>query len=296
MIDYQLLQALEAIVSEGGFEKAASKLFITQSAVSRRIRNLESQLGEPVLIRTQPPKPTVKGKQLLNHLQQVLQLELELGVDAFGTHTAHNMPLTIRLATNADSLATWLPEALGLACDKPEQALRFDLVVEDQSVILNRMKSGEVMACISSEPKPVNGGKASFLGYLRYRAVASPDFVTRYKVTSLKDLEKCPCLAFDEHDKLQHQFLLDSANIEPLYFHLCPSPEGFRQTIIHGLGFGLLPELQFGDAIATESLVFLDEDYALDLPLYWHYWQTEGPQLKALRKHAISVASKRLKK
>ncbi|XQF91513.1 LysR family transcriptional regulator (plasmid) [Pseudoalteromonas espejiana] len=37
MIDYQLLNALSAVISEGGFEKASKKLFITQSAVSRRI-------------------------------------------------------------------------------------------------------------------------------------------------------------------------------------------------------------------------------------------------------------------
>ncbi|HCA76060.1 MAG TPA: ArgP/LysG family DNA-binding transcriptional regulator, partial [Alteromonas sp.] len=35
MIDYNLLRALEAVVSNRGFERAAQKLFITQSAVSR---------------------------------------------------------------------------------------------------------------------------------------------------------------------------------------------------------------------------------------------------------------------
>ena len=37
MINYQQLEALHAVISEAGFEKAAAKLFITQSAVSRRI-------------------------------------------------------------------------------------------------------------------------------------------------------------------------------------------------------------------------------------------------------------------
>ena len=65
MIDYQLLKALYAVVTEKGFEKAAQTLFITQSAVSKRIYQLESQLGEPVIIRTKPPKATEKLAPML---------------------------------------------------------------------------------------------------------------------------------------------------------------------------------------------------------------------------------------
>ena len=39
------LECLAAIVEEGGFERAAQKLHITQSAVSQRLRALEAQVG-----------------------------------------------------------------------------------------------------------------------------------------------------------------------------------------------------------------------------------------------------------
>ena len=112
MIDYAQLHALSAVINEGGFERAARKLFITQSAVSRRIQQLESQLGEPVLLRQQPPKPTATGTRLLNHLQQVLQLEYGLGINALQFNSDPQKPLIVRLAANSDSIATWLPEAL----------------------------------------------------------------------------------------------------------------------------------------------------------------------------------------
>lgn len=294
MIDYQQLQALAAVIAEKGFEKGASKLFITQSAVSRRIRQLESVLGEPVLVRTQPPTLTAVGQRLLNHLQQVLQLEVALGIDSIAKEAIQGKPLTVRLATNADSLATWLPEALAIPESKMAGKLKFEMLVEDQSVSLKRMKAGEVMVCISSSETPVNGGLVSYLGALRYQAVASPDFVKRYNISNIDQLSEIPCLVFDEHDNLQHQFLEEVAGNKPNYVHLCPSPEGFKQAILAGLGYGLLPTTHIGGLIDSGALVELKQGYFLDIPLYWHYWQTESPQLKALREYALSVALKRL--
>ncbi|MDO6427120.1 LysR family transcriptional regulator ArgP [Thalassotalea sp. 1_MG-2023] len=294
MMDYQLLEALHAIVNEGGFEKAANKLFITQSAISRRIQTLESLLGEPVLIRSKPPKPTGKGIRLLNHFQQVLQLEMELNIESLADTAVSAMPITIRLATNRDSLATWLPEALSILNGLDQQQVKFELLVDDQSVVLNKMKSGEVMACISSEPNAINGGKVSYLGMLRYRAVASPTFLAKYKVVVVQDLIKCPCLIFDENDNLQHQFLADIVKGDTDFVHLLPCPEGFKQALIAGVGYGMLPELQCVDALAENKLITLGDEYFIDVPLYWHYWQSEAPQLKALRTQALAVASLRL--
>ncbi|MBO1254681.1 LysR family transcriptional regulator ArgP [Alteromonas sp. 5E99-2] len=287
MINYQLLEALAAIVSEKGFEKAARKLFITQSAASRRIRQLESIVGEPVLIRSHPPILTATGKRLLNHLQQVRQLEVALGMNTLVESEGYDQPLTIRLATNADSLATWLPEALAVG-DK----LKFELVVEDQSVTLKRMKAGEVMVCISSDGEPVNGAAVIPLGSLKYKVVASAKWVDRYGLDT--DLGELPCLVFDENDKLQHQFLADFNYSAPQYIHYFPCSEGFKQGVLSGLGYGLLPELQIGDLIDRGELIDLKPDYVINTPLFWHYWHTESPQLKALREHAMSVAKIKL--
>ncbi|WP_337849111.1 LysR family transcriptional regulator ArgP [Pseudoalteromonas sp. C12FD-1] len=294
MIDYQLLNALSAVISEGGFEKASKKLFITQSAVSRRIHQLEAKLGEPVLIRTQPPLPTALGKRLLNHLQQVLQLEVALNVGALNEHTDLNTPLSVRLAANADSLATWLPEALAVLDSELTCKLRFEVISEDQSVAHKRMKDGEVMVCISSSPEPVNGGLVSPLGAIRYKAIASPEFIKQHKINDLSQLAHLPCLVYSDLDKLQNQFLNDINGSTPLFTHIYPSSEGFKQAMIAGLGYGLLPTLQLGDSLTKGELVDLFPEYYIDTPLYWHYWQTESPQLKTLRKFALQVANKRL--
>lgn len=75
--DYRTLQALDAVIRERGFERAAQKLCITQSAVSQRIKQLENMFGQPLLVRTVPPRPTEQGQKLLALLRQVELLEDE---------------------------------------------------------------------------------------------------------------------------------------------------------------------------------------------------------------------------
>jgi LysR family transcriptional regulator (chromosome initiation inhibitor) len=294
MINYQLLHALSSVISEGGFDKAAKKLFITQSAVSRRIHQLELTLGEPVLIRTQPPKATAMGKRLLNHLQQVVQLEVALNISTSDNEDESDLPLTVKLASNEDSLATWLPEALAIPESLSGCKFKFEILIEDQSIALKRMKAGEVMVCICSSETPVNGGLVELLGALRYLVIASPEFVKRYNLTSPDQLAELPCLAYSEDDKLQHEFLAELNGSEPQHIHICPSAEGFKQAVMAGLGYGLLPTLQLGDSLEKGELVNLVPDYYVDTPLYWHYWQTESPQLKALRTFVMEVAANKL--
>ncbi|MDP3479854.1 MAG: LysR family transcriptional regulator, partial [Desulfoprunum sp.] len=61
MLDYKLIEAFAGVIEEGGFEKAARRLHITQSAVSQRIKQLEEHYGQVLLQRTSPPIPTLSG-------------------------------------------------------------------------------------------------------------------------------------------------------------------------------------------------------------------------------------------
>jgi len=66
-MDYKLLAALAAIIETQSFDLAAEQLFISQSAISQRIKLLEENIGQPVLIRKQPIELTIVGEQLLSH-------------------------------------------------------------------------------------------------------------------------------------------------------------------------------------------------------------------------------------
>src|ERR1700761_773309 len=103
------LEALAAAVGEGSFESAARRLHVTPSAISQRIKALETSVGRVLLIRSRPVRPTTSGEALLRVARQI---EALVG-DAARTLAEDERDLpTVALAVNADGLATWLPPAL----------------------------------------------------------------------------------------------------------------------------------------------------------------------------------------
>ena len=189
MHDPKCLSALMAVAEEGGFERAARRLNLTQSAVSQRIRQLEEQLGQPVLARTQPPRPTPTGQALLRHARRLALLEHELAEELReglgGAGQAQPGPdgpwRTLALAVNADTLATWLTGAVLPLLTEGGQARRLalDLRVDDQERTHGMLRRGEVAGCVSTRPTPMQGCRVQALGVMRYHCCAAPDFPPR---------------------------------------------------------------------------------------------------------------------
>ncbi len=107
MITIKQLHALYWIVQLGTFERAAAKLHTTQSAISKRIVELESATGFPVLDRTQRGiRLTDKGEHLLAFGEQVLELEARI----LDLKDAKDLPARrLRLGVTELSALTWLP-------------------------------------------------------------------------------------------------------------------------------------------------------------------------------------------
>jgi len=291
MFDYKLLSALAAVVEQAGFERAAQVLPLSQSANSQRIKLHEERIGQPVLVRATPPSPTDIGRRLLNHVQQVRLLERDLQrvVPALDDE---GLPERLRIALNADSLATWWAQAVGDFC--AENQLLLDLVVEDQTVGLKRMRAGEVAACLCASERPVAGARSVLLGAMRYRAMASPAFIARHFPQGVKaaQLPKTPALVFGPDDFLQHRYLAALGVDGGFEHHLCPSSEGFIRLTEAGLGWGLIPEQQVREQLASGALVELLPDKPIDVPLYWHHWRNGGQLLEALTAHLTRSASR----
>ena len=281
MFDYKLLAALAAVVEQAGFERAAQVLGVSQSAVSQRIKLLEARVGQPVLMRGTPPLPTEVGQRLLNHVQQVRLLERDLQAQV-PTLDDGGLPQRLRIALNADSLATWWAAAVGPFCSSHKVLL--ELVVEDQEVGLKRMRAGDVAACVCAAERPVAGARSQLLGAMRYRALASPAFIARHfaQGVTAPALAASPAIVFGPDDQLQHRYLRNLGVEGGFVHHLCPSSEGFVRLTEGGLGWGLVPEQQVQAQLASGSLCELLPGQVLDVPLYWHHWRNGGELLGQL--------------
>ncbi|MFG6178493.1 LysR family transcriptional regulator ArgP [Halomonas sp. THAF12] len=279
MIDYKLLEALATVIECNGFERAGEALGLSQSAVSQRLKTLEVRLGQPVLIRHPHLEPTPAGRRLLNHYQQVQLLERDL---RSALPTLETASPRLRIAINADSLATWWADAVGHLCR--DEGLLLDLVIEDQDVGLRRLRDGEVAACLCASDQPIAGARCVPLGTMVYHPYATPAYIARYfpRGPSEAAFRHAPAIVYGPHDQLQHRFLAQCGYHGAFPYHLCPSSEGFVRLAAAGIGYGMMPHRQVADLVDAGQLSSLAPDRRLEVPLYWHFWRHSGALLERL--------------
>lgn len=254
-LDYKWIEALDAVVKQRSFERAAEQLYISQSAVSQRIKQLEKWLAQPALVRENPPRPTPAGKKLLGLYRRVRLLEHELVPELMNEDG--NQPLSISIATNADSLATWLLPALSGVMKSRQVEL--NLAIHGESRTIEKIKSGEVAGAISLESQAIPGCSADYLGRMDYVCVASPDFHQRYfsEGVNYTTLRKAPAVSYDQYDDLHKKFLHDHFNVprDSVINHTVGSSEAFVRLALSGVAYCLIPRLQIIEELESGSLI-----------------------------------------
>ena len=260
------------VVDEQNFDRAASALAITQSAVSQRIKALEQAIGQPVLVRAQPIVATVIGKKLLAHYQQVKLLEQDILPDI----SANSRQDTIRanIASNADSLATWLISAVGDVCHQYNLSVNFRLADENRTI--NYLKGGEVFGAISTHAHALPGCTLSKLGDMHYVLVAAPSFVHTYFPDGIHEqaLERAPAVAYDQKDDMHIKYIEQTFNLKGGSYpcHTVRSSEAFVGFAKQGLAYCLIPKLQIQAELDAGELINLMPEKPITRTLYWHHW------------------------
>lgn len=291
MIDPRQLEALAAVVESGGFEKAAQRLFITQSAVSQRIRQLEDALGQPVVTRTTPVGTTPTGRRLLQHYHQLSLLEAELfeGIAPGGQTKTWTR---ITLGVNNDTLATWFLAAVAPVLR--EHKILLDIMLDDQDYTMELMRQGHALGCISTRSRPVQGGECLPLGTMRYYCLAAPDFAARYFPVGLQAgrLAEAPAIVFSAKDNLHSEFLAEAVGYNGDYPRLTlPQPQSFVEGTRLGLAYSLIPAEMSTLYIEKGELIDLCPGKYIDLALYWHHWRSESQLMRKLT-HALVMGAK----
>ncbi|MBF9049168.1 ArgP/LysG family DNA-binding transcriptional regulator [Roseobacter sp. HKCCD9010] len=288
MIDTHALMALSAVLRSGSFEGAAAELNITQSAVSQRVKALEERLGTVLIRRTRPASATRAGARLLRHAEEVGLLEKTLAADLKGLLPDPATPL--RIAVNADSLASWAMPALAAV-----PGFLYHLEIDDQDHSADWLKRGEVSAAVTAGESVVPGCDAFPLGSLRYIATCAPDFAATWFADGVtaEALAKAPALTFNSKDRLQQRWAEQITGSKiALPTHFLASSHGFVDAAKLGIGWGLNPEMMVEQPLAEGSLVALAPDQVFDTPLSWQVPRQMAeplrPLTRAIRKAAAA--------
>jgi len=292
--DSDALECLAAIVEEGGFERAAVRLSVTQSAVSQRLRSLEAQVGTVLLVRSRPIKPTAAGRLLIKHAMQMRLLRSDLENDLQdltpGTGALREED-RVAIAINADSIATWALAALGPLVS---EGLPLEIITDDQDFTHEWLREGQVLGCVTTLKEALRGCKVQPLGAMKYVAVASAAYAQAHCPQGLTphNFRQIPFIAFNRKDDLQAEFVGRACGLRrvTLSQRFVPSSEGQVRAVQAGWGASVVPELQVRGLLAAGELVNLAPQVALPVNLYWHCWNLHSVVIDRLTAALVEAA------
>ena len=284
--DTDALECLAAIVEEGGFERAAVRLSITQSAVSQRLRALEAQVGTVLLVRSRPVKPTTAGRLLIKHAMQMRLLRADLEGDLqelAPSSGATREDERISIAVNADSIATWALSALDPLV---HAGLPLEIITDDQDFTHEWLREGQVLGCVTTLKQALRGCKVLPLGAMHYVAVVSKDYAQAHCPQGLTphNFRSIPFVAFNRKDDLPSEFVGRALNLRRVSVgqRFVPSSEGMVRAVLAGWGASVVPELLVRGLIDSGQLVNLVPTVTLPVNLYWHCWNLNSEVIDRL--------------
>ncbi|MBR0564703.1 LysR family transcriptional regulator [Azoarcus sp. L1K30] len=241
-IDFNSMALFVAVCETGAIARAAARENIVASAISKRLAELESDFGVPLLERgARGVKPTAAGEALLFHARAVLRgvdrLQAELSDYAQGVR-GH-----VRMHANISAVVEFLPEDLRVFMANNE-GIKIDLQEHLSADILRAVAEGQTDLGVVSASEEVDG-----LTYFPYRQdelvlVVRPD----HPLAATAETGFAASLAYD------HVGLSQNSSLYTLLEHAAAAAGLTRRLRIHvtafdalcrmvdvGLGVGVVP-------------------------------------------------------
>ena len=296
--DSDALECLATIVEQGGFERAAVRLSITQSAVSQRLRALEAQVGTVLLVRSRPVKPTSAGRLLIKHAMQMRLLRADLETDlqdlAPGASKEEDR---VSIAINADSIATW---ALGALDPLIHAGLPLEIITDDQDFTHDWLREGLVLGCVTTLKQALRGCKVVPLGAMDYVAVASSSYAQAHCPLGLTphNFREIAFVAFNRKDDGPAEFVGRALGLKRVALNqrFVPSADGQLRAALSGWGAAVLPRLRVLTHLDAAELVNLAPAHSLPVDLYWHCWNLDSQVIDRLSAALVAAAEQALAK
>ena len=251
-----------AVVESGSYSRAAEKLNITKSAVSKRISQLEDELGIRLIQRTtRHISLTEAGERYYEYVSQALSFAQQ-GVDAVSELQGEprgKLKITAPMSFGVRHIAPFLTEFL-----QRYPHIELDLQFEDRMVDL--VAEGYDLA--------IRIGHLSDSNLIAKRLVtchsilcASPDYLAAHPVPSEPEhLNQHNCIKYSYFRggnewtfcKNQQEFkVLPKGNMS------VNNSEAIRRVLLSGLGIGQLPTFIVGKDVQEKRLVPIMSPYAL---------------------------------
>lgn len=178
-LDLNLLRVFDAVMTEQNLTRAASRLAMTQPAVSNALRRLREALGDELLIRTaHGVKPTPRAETLWPAVRRALT-ELEEAITPEGSFDMSRAQNTFRLAMADATAALWLPALVrSIAREAPGLTIRMvPLTTREPRPMLLRGDIDMAVGFFPGVSAQLAGSQAASVSPIRHEQLYSGHYV-----------------------------------------------------------------------------------------------------------------------
>ncbi len=252
------LEILEAIAETGTFTGAAKKLYITQSAVSHAVAELEKQTGTALFERL-PKGATLTrcGVSLLEESRSILTACRNL--DRRINHLEENTPVNI---VSSITIASFLlPEILS-EWNTSFPKIQLSVRVASADAALDRLQRGKADIAFWEGAAPKGNFHTILLGSYRLCAACAPDFELPGHSITPDCLCGYPLLLREPgsaiRDTLDNVLALANLKAEPVWESV--NSLALIKAAEAGLGITVLPEKLLEDSLHLKKLRLIDLD------------------------------------
>lgn len=256
VIELRHLKTLVALRDTGSLVEAADRLYLTQSALSHQIKDLEDRLDCTLFIRkTRPPRFTSAGRRLLQLADEVLPMvksaERDIGRLAGGEAGR------LHICIECHSCFQWLVPCIDrYRGNWPEVEL--DLTGGYNFAPLPALVRGDLDLVITSDPMELPG--VEYVPLFKYEALLA---VNKDHPLAAKpyvepgDLANQVLIIYPvEHDRLDiFTRFLDPAGVEPATIRTAELTPMMVQLVASGRGVTCLPNWALTEYLENETIV-----------------------------------------
>ncbi len=273
------------------FSVASTRLHVTQSTLSKRIAELESDLGKALFDRSgQRAILTDAGERLLAHATQILDIEGRIRADL---ETSSAVRGVCRLGISELVAATWFPQFVARV-NRIFPHLTLEPQVDMTLVLEKRLERGDLDLAVIPGPSAHPALMQEKIGELEYRWMASPQRLPKGTVLRPSHLTEHPVITLNPQSRLLRIFEEWSRQqgTEVPRALVCNSLTALIALTVAGVGISYFPRTYLQPLVRAGRLVELDSRPALSTLSYYFQWRKDDRRtmVSALKGIVLAVA------
>jgi DNA-binding transcriptional LysR family regulator len=274
MITFKQLEAVFWVVRSGGFAQAANKLHTTQSAVSKRIQELEQQFNTPLFDRTlRAARMTEKGEEMFLLARRLLEhrdeaLEQFLRPEVLERH--------FRIGVTELSAMTWLPKLIG-GIQTAYPRVIIEPHVDASAVLRDKLLADEIDLMIVPDMFNDQRFSSEPIATVKHAWMSKPGMVERRDMHHMHDLARMRLLIQDNNSGtgLLYNRWLQSIGIHVENYITCSSLVALIGLTVSGMGISYLPADSLKNMVSAGQLEMLDVNPDLPVATYVAVFKTD---------------------